>query len=77
MEIYNLFRILLYVGPIQSYLYLKMDLPPVLKAVSSGIFKNEDFIFFLNLLIFGFILKISTHIKCGILTEISHLRWLF
>ena len=36
MEIYNLFRILLYVSPIQNYLYLKMALSPVLKAGSSG-----------------------------------------
>ena len=34
MEIFNLFRILLYVGPIQIYLHLKMGLPPVLKAGS-------------------------------------------
>jgi len=37
MEIINLFRILLFVGPIQSYFNLKMGLPPALKAGSSGI----------------------------------------
>ena len=36
MEIFNLFRILLYVGPTQSYMHLKMGLPPVLNAGSSG-----------------------------------------
>jgi hypothetical protein len=40
MEIFNLFRILIYVDSIQSYLHLKMGLPPVLKAVSSGTLKK-------------------------------------
>ena len=40
MEIFNLFMILLKVDPIQSYLLLKMGLPPVLKAGSSGIRKK-------------------------------------
>ena len=34
------FWFMLQVGPIQSYLNLKIGLPPVLKAVSSGISKT-------------------------------------
>jgi hypothetical protein len=55
MEIINLFRILLYVGPIQSYFHLKMGLTPVQKAGSSGIltfnannYREGGIFYFLN-----------------------------
>ncbi len=45
MEIFNLFKILLYVDPTKSYLNLKIGLPPVPKAGSSATLFDQKTLF--------------------------------